>query len=68
MSSLDHSRAIFDEMTSSFIFRVSERSEPTIVFLTYCCVMVEPPPALSLPRTLSRAARANPPIEKPGFE
>ena len=53
-------RAIFDEITSSRILRVSERSDPTSAFFTYCWVMVEPPPALSLPSTLSRAARAKP--------
>ncbi len=64
---MDHSRAIFEEMTSSFILRVTDRSEPTSVFLTYCWVMVDPPPALSRPSTLSRAARAKPETEKPGL-
>lgn len=67
ISSFDHSRAIFEEMTSSFILRVRVRSAPTSTFLTYCWVIVEPPPALSLPMTLSRAARTNPEIEKPGL-
>ncbi len=65
---MDHSRAIFDEMTSSFILRLTDRSDPTRVFFTYCWVIVEPPPALSRPSTLSRAARAKPEIEKPGLE
>ena len=68
MSSLLHWRAIFEEMTSSRILRVRVRSDPTSAFFTYCCVIVDPPPALSRPRTLSRAARANPDTEKPGFE
>ncbi|SLH99524.1 Uncharacterised protein [Mycobacteroides abscessus subsp. abscessus] len=62
-----HCLAIFAEITSSRIFLVSERSSPTSAFFTYCWVIVEPPPALSLPRTLSRAARAKPEMEKPGL-
>ena len=60
-------RAIFADTTNSCILRVMVRSLPTSAFFTYCWVMVEPPPADSLPNTLSRAARRNPVTEKPGL-
>ena len=53
-------RAIFADTTNSCILRVMVRSEPTSAFFTYCWVIVEPPPADSLPNTLSRAARSEP--------
>ena len=68
MSSFDHSRAIFAETTSSFALRVRLDSLPTTAFFTYCCVIVDPPPAPSRPRIWPTAARAYPVTENPGFE
>jgi hypothetical protein len=69
-ASLDHSRDIFVEMTSSLALRTTpprpDRASPTKAFFTYCCVIVDPP-CRSPPKRLFLNARRNPVNEKPGL-
>ena len=51
---------------SSLYLRISEYSSPTIAFLTYCWVIVDPPP--EPPVRFFQTARPKPVTSKPLFE